>query len=216
MPESIFASFGFDPLIGRDTLIPKPIPSDGNGRWKVITPPSTEPITLTELKEFARIDTSDEDALLTSFIKAARENTERYLNRSLLFQTLVLSMDIWPGNKIELPMPPLLDVFEIRTLDEDDVVTVYSTDNYQFRANIEPGQVFIRRGYAAPTNTEREFGGFEIEFVAGYGDLVTDVPESIRIGIMHWATYIYENRTIGKEPPPEAKAWLDSFRIINI
>ena len=54
------------------------LPSDGNRVFEVTTAPSVEPITVTELKTFARIDGSDEDTLLSGFIAGARQACEKY------------------------------------------------------------------------------------------------------------------------------------------
>lgn len=218
MPVSIFASDYYDDLgnLKKTSINPEVIPFDGGGTWKITVPPAIELFTLAELKTFARLDGTSEDALLTLFIKAARELTEKYLGRSLLARTIVYSMNVWPPNVIQLPMPPLMEVCEVRTLDEDDVVTVYSADDYYYRNIPQPGELRIRKGSAAPINTERDYGGFEIEYIAGYGDLVTDVPESIITGIKHWATYINENRNPGDTPPPSALPWLKPYKVVNI
>lgn len=214
MPQSQFAGQTSVGFTQQGSLITDEL--ETNAVWKIITPPAIEPVTLAELKDFAHIDTSDEDTTLTNFIKAARQLTEQYLSRALISQAIVLGMDIWPGDRIELPMPPLIDINEVRTLDEDDTETVYASTNYFKRDKTEPGQLVIKRGVAQPINSVRDYGGFEIEYVAGYGDQRGDVPEAIRFGIMAWAAFLYENRTPGKDIPPEAKVWLDSYRIVNI
>ena len=43
--------------------------------------PVTEPVTLAEAKEYARIDGSAEDALITSLIKMARLHCESYMGK---------------------------------------------------------------------------------------------------------------------------------------
>ena len=44
---------------------------------KVITAPTSEPITLAEAKAQCRVDGTDEDTLITSLIGAARQYTTR-------------------------------------------------------------------------------------------------------------------------------------------
>ena len=46
--------------------------------YSVVTPAASEPITLTEAKNFLRVDGSDDDALITALISAAREMCEQY------------------------------------------------------------------------------------------------------------------------------------------
>ncbi len=186
------------------------------GNWKVSTDPSIEPITLAELKEFARIDGDDEDTLLESLITSARTLVENYLNRALIEQVITLRLDEWPGEIIELPRPPLLSIVAVETLDEDDVATVYDSDNYYISTVSEPGLLLIKNGVVFPQNTNRYYGGFQIRYKAGYGDETTDVPEVIRNCIKQWATALYENRALGEEPPTEIKSILNNYRILNV
>ncbi|NIR17173.1 MAG: phage gp6-like head-tail connector protein, partial [Desulfobacterales bacterium] len=59
--------------------------------------PVEEPVTLEEVKAQARILHSEEDALLTSYIVAARLAIEKYLTRKLVTQTLQAFMDEFPN-----------------------------------------------------------------------------------------------------------------------
>lgn len=198
------------------SIIPKKLDRTGNLRFKVTTAPALEPVSVAELKTFARIDGTTEDTLLAEFIQAARENTEKYLSRALITQTITASLDFWGDMAIQLPQPPLISVTQIHTLDESDVQTVYSASNYYLITDEEPGKVIIKSGASPPTTTIRQKGGIQIVYLAGYGAASSDVPQGIRMGVQLWAASIYENRVIGKEPPPEAISSLRSFRIFNI
>ena len=202
--------------LDQTSIIPNPLPSSGNGQWKVTTGPTVEPITSTELKTFARIDGSTEDTLLDSFIVAVRQACEKYLGRSLLEQTIKLSLDFWPSTVVELPMPPLLSVTQVRTLDEDDAVTAYASSNYYVRTLTDPGQIVLRQGSTPPINTARWSGGIEIEYKAGYGTAATSVPAAIKEAIKLWATLVYENRLPIQEPPKEAKLLLNYYKIYKV
>lgn len=195
---------------------PRALPSDANRVWKVTTNPLIEPITLEELKLFARIDGTDEDDLLNSFIESARRATENYLRRALINQTITMKMDWWPGRKVELPMPPLVSITAVETLDEDDTATTYSSDNYYTDTVSDPGVLYLKQGVAEPENTDRNYMGFQIRYVAGYGSKMTDVPAVIRDGIKLWATAIYENRFQSDDPPPEAVNMLYPYRFERI
>lgn len=193
----------------------KPLPSHANRIWKVTTQPVSEPITLQELKDFARIDGTDEDTLLNSFIESARRAAENYLGRALIEQTISLKMDYWPDGIIELPRPPLISITAVETLDEDDVATTYSSTYYYVITTGEIGQLAIRQGVTPPQNSDRDYGGFQIRYKAGYGSSRTDVPSAIRDGLKLWATDIYENRFVRDEPPPEAMNLLYPYRVLR-
>lgn len=195
------------------SLILKNLPKDGNRAWRVTVPPSVEPVTVDELKEFSRISYDDEDDLLEAFISAARHATEEYLGKALIEQTIEMSMDFWPSNKIKLPRPPLISVTKVATVDEDDTETTYDSNNYYVRTRSMPGEIVIKQSITPPINSDRDYGGFLIEFKAGYGDSASDVPAGIVNGIKIWAASIYAMRELdAKKPPPEARAFLDLYR----
>lgn len=197
-------------------IIPKPLPADGNRHWKVTTGPVVEPITVEELKLFARIDGADEDLLLEGFIEAVRGNAEAYLGQALISQTITMQMDYWPSETIELPRPPLISITGVYTLDEDDVATEYSSDYYYAITWAVPGLLVLRQGVSPPENTERDYGGYQVVFVAGYGEEATDVPQGIRDGLMLWAATTYEKRMPSASPPPDAMILLKPYRVIKI
>jgi uncharacterized phiE125 gp8 family phage protein len=184
-----------------------------NPQWIVSSAPVSEPVTVEELKLFARIDGDDENTLLESFITSARRLTEDYLNRALIEQTITLKMDLWPCEVIELPRPPLISITAVETLDESNVATVYASSNYYFDIISEPGLLILKNGVTPPQNTVRYYGGYQIRYKAGYGDAATDVPTAIRDCIKQWATAMYENRAVGSEPPVEIQPILSLFKV---
>jgi uncharacterized phiE125 gp8 family phage protein len=190
--------------------------SNVNFSWKVTTKPSLEPVTNDEVKLYARIDGSSEDDLIDSFIQAVREATEKYIGRALITQSITASFDAWFSDKIELPRPPLQSVTEVRTVDEELTETPYDSGQYYVQTKQEPGSLVIKSGSTPPDNTDRYSGGYEIEFVAGYGDSPDDVPNAIKTGITMWVAEIYENRVPISEPPGIVKTILAPFIIINV
>ena len=197
-------------------IISKPLDKHGNRKWKVTTPPIIEPITLDELKSFARIDGTEDDVLLEGFIRTIREAMESYLKRALISQTITLQMDFWPGTVIELPMPPLISITSVSTIDEDDVETVYDSDNYYVHTDIEPGELVLKNGVTAPYNSDRYHGGYRIVYLAGYG-YPSDVPQIIKDSMKLWCAIYYETRMLTEKPPSDVISLLERFyRIIRI
>jgi uncharacterized phiE125 gp8 family phage protein len=188
----------------------------GRRKFKVTTDPASEPITVDELKLFARIDSSYEDTLLTAFIVTARQLTEKFLRRALITQTITLEMDYWSSWVIELPRPPLISVTSIVYVNEDDTTTTYSSDNYYVRTNAEPGQLVIKNGSSVPINTDRYYGGYRITYTAGYGASASDVPQAIRDAIKIWATELYEGRATELAPPLQAAALLMAYKMEKV
>lgn len=194
-------------------ILQEDISEKANRTYGITDQPVIEPITVDELKTFARIDGSDEDTLLEGFIEAVRIGAENYLSRALISQSIRMIMDWWPGSVVELFRPPLISIIQIVTIDEDDIETVYDSNNYYKQVEAIPGLIILKQGITEPQNTARDHGGFAIDYKAGYGLLATDVPASIREGLKLWATALYENRAINTEPPPEALPLLSFHRV---
>src|SRR4051812_6207132 len=77
----------------------------------LIAGPGEEPVTLAEAKAFCRIDASDEDALVSALIAAARLHVESMTGRALVEQTWRFSVSCAP-RLIELPVIPALALIE--------------------------------------------------------------------------------------------------------
>jgi uncharacterized phiE125 gp8 family phage protein len=192
-----------------------------NRFWKMITDPSEYPVTITEIKEFARIDGNEEDTILEVFLAGTVNSIEAYLGRSLITRTYKMIMDEWNSKEIELPMPPLVSVSSIKTIDEDNVETIYDNNNYFVVTESIPGRIIIKKDTDMPVNFDRDKAGFSIEWIAGYG-LSNSIPKQIKIAIMQWVTMIFENRAMTSSDmyniplPAEVKKILQPFRVIRI
>ena len=187
----------------------------GNRQWRVTTQPTVEPITVDELKTFARIDGTTEDTLIEGFIKATRQAAELYLGMALLRQTITMVMDEWPKVVLELPQPPLISVTSISTIDEDDTATTYSSSSYYVDTYAQPGRIVIKDGASPPTNTDRYTAGFRIVYTAGFGTTASTVPQPIIEGLKLWTTAVYENRALTPGPPPEALNLFNLYRKVK-
>jgi uncharacterized phiE125 gp8 family phage protein len=181
--------------------------------FTLLTPPAVEPVLLADMKAQARIDTTADDALATGLITAARQWAERYTGRAFITQTwrlwldggLGLEKNWWDGveqgpvtilneaNSIQLPRPPLASVSNVQTFDNTDTGTVWDPGNYYVDTASEPGRIALRLGCVWPVPL-RLVNGIMIEYVAGYGNDGSSVPEPIKLAIKQLATHWYENR----------------------
>ena len=57
---------------------------------QLITPPAIEPVTLAEAKAHLKVDTTDDDTLITSLIAAARARAEWHTRRAFITQGWML------------------------------------------------------------------------------------------------------------------------------
>lgn len=167
----------------------------------VVDPPSEEPVTLAEVKAFARIDVTSEDALIQTLIKSARRTAENIQRRALVTQTLRINRDGFPSAKeILLPRPPLQSVSSIEYKDVDGSTQTMPADDYQVDAVSEPGRIWLAPDASWPATQAGRQNAVSITFIAGYG-AGQSVPETTKVGIMALATWWLENRDeIGSVP----------------
>lgn len=175
----------------------------------VVTAPADTPVSLAEVKAHLRVDDDTEDALVTAMIAGAVGTAEFYLGRSLITQTLRLAFDRWPEEAagpwsagpriIDLARPPVQSIAAVTVYDEDDQATVVDTDVYRLaNGSNDRARLVLRQGQSWPTGV-RATDAVEIDYLAGYGDAGTDVPEPIRQGLLALIAFWFEHR--------EGEAW---------
>jgi len=197
-------------------MITSPCPDRLSGRKFVVTADSTvEPVTVNELKFWARIDGDDEDDVLAGIIKTARKNVEDFIRQSLIEKTIEMSLDSWDHSIYELPLSPVISITSVTTLDESDTATIYASSNYYLAAGV-PARLVIKQDSENPLNTDRGIGGYKITYKAGYGETADEVPQAIKDAIKVWATYVYENRDPNPEPPKVVENLLRNFMIVRV
>ena len=168
---------------------------------KLITPPSVEPITVEEAKIFLRIDTNEEESLISSLISAARMYAEKYTCRSFLTQEWELSKKVI-AEKVYLPYPPVEGVVLV-SVDGNFI------DDYRYTLVGEDTLYFV-----SPIRSVTP-GGIVIRYAAGYGNVPEDVPRDIRQAILITVAGLYENRESGGISA-EARELLKPYRVFQL
>lgn len=167
---------------------------------QLVTPPATEPVTLSDAKAFLRIGTGHEDDLISQFIASARMRVEAETGRALIARTVCEAIDRWDlpgriaanGRQFRMPMPPLISVISVTTFTADDTASVWDAANYFVDTASDPGRIAVRSGdFPRPG---RAVAGIEILFEAGYGASADDVPEALREAVMRLTADAYLNR----------------------
>jgi len=158
-------------------------------RYRVVTPPETQPVTLAEARQHTRVfvESEAEDAYLMGLVQSAQELTQSVTCRSWITQTYEARFDSWPvnGKPLTLWYPPLQTVDSI-TYGPD--AAVWDPSDYVVIAGT-PGEVRPAAGKSWPSQ-----GPVVVEFVAGYGDDATDVPQSAKLAMLMLVCQWYEQR----------------------
>lgn len=127
-------------------------------------------VTVTDLKNWLKIDLSDDDAMLAMIITAAMIQIERYANISLVNRTITATITNGLGNFI-LPYGPVKAITSVKTL-AGDAITITSQGNV------------INESFLVYSGT-----GI-VTYTAGYITL----PANLRVAWLQQCAYIYENR----------------------
>jgi uncharacterized phiE125 gp8 family phage protein len=158
--------------------------------------PALEPVSLAETKAWLRLDSSDDDPLLSALIVSARMTLEAYTRRFFVTQSWRMSVDSWPASAMRrrilaIPLAPVIGVAAIRIFDEADTETTLATDAYRAAPAQDRGRIVFTE---APPPPGRANDGVEIDVVAGYGDAASDTPEPLRRAMLALVAHWHENR----------------------
>lgn len=154
-------------------------------------PPATEPVTLAEAKLHLRVDHSDEDALVSRLIVAARRWCEDFHGRAWIARTVRLKLERFPVAAITLPFPPIQSVTSIQYTRSDGTAVVIAPAAYRVLTG-EPAQVLPVNGW--PADSLAPGLPVVVEYQAGYGD-ATAVPEDAKAALLLILGSLYENRS---------------------
>ena len=167
-----------------------PACNDIGTAWTLVTGPTTEPISLTDVKLQSRIEDDNSNAILLSYITAAREACEAYMGRGLLTQTWKLLLDGF-ARRMPLPMAaPLASVTSVKYYDGTGTQQTLATSVYDTDPVSRPGTVVLKVGQTWPVvQSERRNGIVEIVYVVGWTEPEL-VPERIKQGLRQYVTYL--------------------------
>jgi uncharacterized phiE125 gp8 family phage protein len=170
----------------------------------VVAGPTVEPLTLEEVRGFRRVLGTDEDALLSLQISAARQMCEQRTQRTMIETTRALILDGFPSTDsskaIRLAFPPIQRVDSIHYVDPDGAEQLLDPALYVLDPDTVPGYIVPAFGESWPATRVGQIRSVRVQYVAGYRSGGTEVemraavPEAFRMW-MHLAIgEMYENR----------------------
>ncbi len=160
----------------------------------LLSGPAVEPITLAEAKAHLRVDVSSEDTLIQSLIMASRLHIEAALDLALVTQSWRYRRDAWPSARaLAMPLRPIQGLTSVTIYALDDTSQTLDPDDFILDGAANPARL-VWRGAGTPPTPGRAVNGIEIDFVAGFGDAATDVPQPIRQALLLLVAHWYENR----------------------
>lgn len=169
---------------------------------RLITAPAVEPISLAEAKAHLRVDHTDEDAMIATYIHAATsfvDGENGFLGRALVTQTWELVVDAFPTNEIKIPLPPLQEIVSVIYDDSVGDAQTFADTSYYVDDVSEPGWVIpVTSGWPSTIDA---INAVRIRFIAGYPpgtdspvDLAANVPGSIKAALLLHVGALYAHR----------------------
>ena len=191
--------------------------------YEVTVDPINDPISLSEAKDWLRVRSTADDALISALITTATIAGEKFTNRLFLSRTIAGYFSGLEASQFEsvpfvtLRRAPLGAVSSVEIYSGGAYVafTDYSVKNTQTFPRI----LFNNGIYDAAPDSDATYP-LRITFTAGYGTSA-DVPEPIKTALKAHLAFLYENRgdvvadgALGM--PLETKAiYQGKYRILN-
>ena len=183
----------------------------------LVTGPTTEPITVDELKEHLRIDGDDDDAYLLTCIKAARTWFEGQTKRGIITQTWSYTVDgDWPlkyGRQwLDFPLNPVPaqtspSTVVVTYVDTDGATQTLAETQYDLVGRLHGS--YIVPAYNVEWPSVRDVpSAVSVQFVAGE----SSAPDDIKMALMILAGHYYENRETSKGAPQAVEAMVSPYR----
>lgn len=109
---------------------------------RLVNAPTTEPVTVAEVKLDLRIDESEFDTQLAMLITAFRKRAEDITGRALMPQTWELLLDKFPAvADIAIGLLPITAVTSLKYYDTNGVLQTLDASNYELDKDTLPGWI---------------------------------------------------------------------------
>ena len=189
--------------------------------YRVTVPPTQLPIDLATVKNYLKISTSADDALIDILIRSATDFAEEYTKRNFITRTYETFRDFFPrwcdsegyypcgnipgffgnlsaittgGNVgFEIERSPLQSVTSIQYRVSNVLTPVVSTVFYN-TIEEDYSEILTLDDQLWPDNADRRLQTITITFVCGFGATASDLPPWITTGLLQHIAMMYENR----------------------
>ncbi|MFC3209206.1 head-tail connector protein [Aquamicrobium soli] len=156
--------------------------------------PTTEPVTLDEVKQQCLVDSADDDDLLKRLIKAARSHVEEYCNARWAEQTLACQCDNF-ADFSRLSEGPLKSVTSVQYVAATGETQTLDASVYEARKDELEPSIALKPGQRWPSILP----GSRITLTAVFGG---DVPDAV-----HHAMLVFIDAAYHVRENPERPGW---------
>lgn len=170
------------------------------------------PITLTDAKDYLRVDVTKDDAVIQDMINAVVEWGELYCNRDFRQKEWIgYFSDLCVTNSEDFPFISLnhSPVTSITSVEVSIGGVYVATNNYIRKRLSSYDRVLFNSSVAIDNDVAYTF---RVAFNSGY----TNLPYGIRSCLMQHLAFLYENRgDAPSEPTEQIKQMYNEFRLIG-
>lgn len=190
---------------------------------RIITAPTLEPVTRTEAKANARVDTTDDDTWFDAAIAAARQAAEGYMQAVCMQRTLELTLDAWPSDAdVNLEVPPAwnkthtvaapISVTSVSYVDTAGATQTLASNLYTLDESRWPGWWLLPAYDTNWPDTRDQANAVTVRYVVGY-DSQAKVPADIKAFILAHVAHFYGPGREGAVLPQAVWGNLDGYRL---
>lgn len=145
---------------------------------RLITPPANLAVSIEAARASARVDGTELDSQLEDAIRSFTDEAEHLTGRAFINQTWRVTLSAFPA-KIELPPAGLQSIESVKFYDTAGNQQTLDPQDYFADTVSEPGYVLPAPGKAWPATAAR-LNAVEVQYVVGYGQDHTSVPDGIK------------------------------------
>lgn len=145
---------------------------------KLLNQTNALPVSVNEMKDFARIQSDQDDFLLEGLLKTASAWVEEATGKTLLNKQWLYTHN---NNTLTLPYSPVVQIDEVKVGRKTLAQNEYTRIDHLGKTKLELPFSWNRRAVS-------------VTYTAGFGTDPKDVPDALKQAIMSTVTYIYENR----------------------
>lgn len=166
---------------------------------KLISDSATEPVSLTEMRNWMRLDPTDtsDDSLIMELISAARQHIENLASLTIVGKVYSTSFEVSGTNHpqwiIKLPYGPLVSVNSVKY---QEGINSFSTLVLDSDYEVYDGKLLIYKQ-----------GNYRVEYSTGFGS----IPYDLKNDVMTLTAWMYENRGKMLNIDNKAKAGMFPF-----